>query len=481
MSKATDVPSNIHSGWNTRLPVSERRLLLGLGDLVSVNAAVLISLRVWAFVGERLFDWVFVLSQSFWFILLSLLWVVLASANNFYDLALTARWARSQARLLQIEFQLLFVYLMIFFLSPRDALPRLFILYYAAASYVLIALWRLYRPFLIGWRPQRQRVLIVGMGWPAQTIIEAIQQNVPDDYEVVGIVDEGVAAQPDSIVVDAEVIGSAEDVVEIARRLRVGEIILATSSGRVDGALFQAVMDCYELGIPIRPMPLLYEQITNRVPVEHVGGQWNVILPLEGRSPFDPYPGLKRLIDIALSLAGLVCFGLILPLVALAIVLDSPGPVFYQQERVGKAGRVFKVVKLRSMIPDAEAQQGPIWAVSGDSRVTRVGRFLRRSRLDELPQMLNVLSGEMSWVGPRPERPHFVERLQRTIPFYRTRLTVPPGLTGWAQINYGYGSTEHDALIKLQYDLYYIRHGSILLDGLILLRTVGKVVRLQGT
>lgn len=468
-------------GWNVHLPVSERRLMLVLGDLVAVNLAVLIALRIWTVVGKLEFAPGFILSQAHWFILLSLLWLILASANNFYDLALTARWARSQARLLQIEFQLLFVYLLIFFLSPRDALPRLFILYYAVGSYVLIALWRLYRPFLIGWRPQRQRVLIVGMGWPAQTIIEAIRQNVPDDYEVVGIVDEGVPSRPDEVVVDAEVIGSAEDLMEIARRLKVGEIVLATTSGTVDGTLFQAVMDCYELGIPIRPMPLLYEQITNRVPIEHVGGQWNIVLPLEGRSPFDPYPSLKRLNDIVASLVGLACFGLLLPLIALVMALDSPGPIFYQQERIGKAGRPFRVLKLRSMIPDAEAQQGPIWAVSGDSRITRVGRFLRKSRLDELPQLLNVLRGEMSMVGPRPERPHFVERLQRTIPFYRTRLTVSPGLTGWAQINYGYGSTEHDALIKLQYDLYYIRHRSILLDGLIMLRTVGQVVQLRGT
>jgi lipopolysaccharide/colanic/teichoic acid biosynthesis glycosyltransferase len=173
-------------------------------------------------------------------------------------------------------------------------------------------------------------------------------------------------------------------------------------------------------------------------------------------------------------------FGLIFPCLALLIVIDSPGPVFYKQERVGKAGRTFTFMKLRSMIPDAEAQSGPLWAVHADPRVTRVGRLLRKSRLDELPQLVNVLRGEMSLVGPRPERPAFVEQLQQEIPFYRARLTVLPGLTGWAQVNYGYGSTVEDALIKLQYDLYYIRHRSLLLDGLILLRTVGKIVRLQG-
>ncbi len=463
-----------------QLPISERRVLLALGDLAAVNAAVLIALRIWSLVGQRPFGWPFILSQLHWFVILSALWLILASANNFYDLALSARWARSQARLIQIELQLLAVYLVIFFLSSRDALPRLFILYYAVASYILIALWRLARPFLLGWRPLRRRVLVVGVGWPARTIIEAIQQYASNDYEVVGIVDEAKPLHPEDVVIEAEVIGNGGDLALIAQALHVGEIILATTSN-IDGELFQAIMDCYELGIPLTPMPLLYEQLTGMVPVEYVRGHWNLVLPLEGRSPFDPYPILKRLMDITLSLMGLTVFGLLLPIIALAITVDSPGAIFYQQERVGKAGRIFKVIKLRTMIPDAEAQHGPLWAVRGDPRVTRVGRLLRKSRLDEVPQLINVLRGEMSLVGPRPERPFFVEHLQRTIPFYRARLAVRPGLTGWAQINYGYGSTEEDALFKLRYDLYYIRHSSLLLDLLILLRTIGKVVRLQGT
>ncbi len=462
------------------MPLSERRLLLGFGDLLAVNLSVLIALRVWAWVGERPFGRVFILAQAHWFVILSLLWLMLASANNFYDLALTARWLRSQMRLLQITLQLLVIYLLIFFLSPRDALPRLFILYYAAASYVLIALWRLARPFLIGWQPWRRRVVVAGVGWAAMSIIEAISEHAADDYEVVGCVDEGAPIDPDDVVVEADVIGYGADLARIARELNASEIILATR-GNVDGALFQAIMDCYELGIPLTPMPLLYEQLTGMVPVEYVRGHWNVVLPLEGRSPFDPYPLLKRLIDVALSLGGLLVFGLVLPPLALLMMLDSPGPIFYRQERLGRAGRVFKLTKLRTMIPDAEKVKGPIWAIEDDPRVTRVGRFLRRSRIDELPQLINVLKGEMSLVGPRPERPFFVEHLQKTIPFYRTRLSVRPGLTGWAQINYRYGSSDEDALIKLKYDLYYIRHRSILLDVLILLRTVGKVIRLQGT
>lgn len=469
----------LNSGQGLRLPVSERRVLLAVGDLVAVNLAVLVALRVWSIVGNRLFGLAFILSQIHWFFILSALWLLLASANNFYDLALTARWALSQARLIEITLQLLVVYLVIFFLSPRDALPRLFIIYYAVTSYVLIALWRLARPFLLGWRPLRRRILIVGVGWPAQTIMEAIEHHAPDDYEVVGVVDEGAPLHQDDVVIDAEVIGNGADLAHIAQAMGVSEVILATSDN-VDGALFQALMDCYEIGLPVTPMPILYEQLARMVPVRYVRGHWNVVLPLEGSSPFDPYPALKRLIDVTLSLIGLAVFGALLPLVTLLIVVDSPGPVFFAQERVGKAGKLFKLAKLRTMVPDAEKLTGPLWAVQGDPRVTRVGRILRKSRLDEVPQLVSVLAGHMSLIGPRPERPAFVADLSEQIPFYRARLAVRPGITGWAQVNYKYGSTVEDQLNKLQYDLYYIRHQSLLLDALILLKTVGQVLALRG-
>jgi lipopolysaccharide/colanic/teichoic acid biosynthesis glycosyltransferase len=170
-----------------------------------------------------------------------------------------------------------------------------------------------------------------------------------------------------------------------------------------------------------------------------------------------------------------------LPPLALLIRLDSRGGVFYRQERLGRGGKPFQIVKLRTMVQDAEKMSGPQWAREDDPRITRVGRFLRKTRLDEVPQLWNVLRGEMSIVGPRPERSVFVEQLTKKIPFYRTRLLVAPGLTGWAQICYKYGNTEEDALIKLQYDLYYIRHQSLALDLLIMLRTLGKMLTFSGT
>jgi exopolysaccharide biosynthesis polyprenyl glycosylphosphotransferase len=244
--------------------------------------------------------------------------------------------------------------------------------------------------------------------------------------------------------------------------------------------MFQAIMDCHEAGLVITPMPLLYERLTGRVAVEHIGSQWYVALPFEGAESRTAFGVIKRLMDIILGGAlGLLLLAL-LPFVALAIRLDSPGPVFYRQERLGRHGRRFRVFKFRSMRQDAERDGEARWATKGDPRVTRVGHWLRRTRLDELPQAINVLLGEMSLVGPRPERPQFVDTLQQDIPFYRTRLAIRPGLTGWAQINYGYGSTVEDALIKLQYDLFYLKHQSPWFDLTIMLRTVVVVLGLKG-
>ncbi|HVG00384.1 MAG TPA: sugar transferase, partial [Chloroflexia bacterium] len=170
----------------------------------------------------------------------------------------------------------------------------------------------------------------------------------------------------------------------------------------------------------------------------------------------------------------------ILPFVMLAIKLDSPGPIFFKQMRVGLGGKPFKIMKFRSMRQDAEAGSGAVWASNGDPRVTRIGRFLRKSRIDEIPQLWNIVVGDMSFVGPRPERPEFDEQLEREIPFYRARRAVRPGLTGWAQVQYRYGNSIADALRKVEYDLYYIKNESVYLDLLILLRTVAVVLKLGG-
>lgn len=460
-----------------QLRISERRLLLMAGDMLAVLVAVLIALRIWALVGREDFGLEFILPRSYWFFVLVGLWLLLASANDFYDLRIAASRTQTYQRLILITLQMLVVYLVVFFLAQPLALPRLFILYYGVASFTLIALIRLVNPALAGWVSERRRVLIVGTDWAAMTIIGVIGRQAHHAYDVRGVI--GEADDVVREICDVPVIGTGKEILTQVQRERIAELIV-TSTREVSGETFQGIMDAYENGISIVPMPLLYERITGQVPVEHVNSNWAVVLPIDGSSMLNPYPFLKRLIDILLSLVGCAVFLLLLPPLALLIKLDSPGGIFYGQERVGRNGKVFRIYKFRSMRADAEADTGAVFSQKGDPRVTRVGRLMRKTRLDELPQLINILKGDMSLVGPRPERPEHIKRLTEKIPFYRTRLIVRPGLTGWAQVRYGYGSSDEDALVKLQYDLYYIRHQSLILDLNIMVRTIGKVLKMSG-
>lgn len=257
------------------------------------------------------------------------------------------------------------------------------------------------------------------------------------------------------------------------------DIIVMTTNHRVDPDLFQEAIDASYRGITLIPATIAYERMSCKIPVEHIGDQWYVELPVEiGSSLF--YLCWHRVIDIAFALIGTVCLLLVLPALALLTMLDGGGPVFFKQERLGYHGKVFRIYKFRSMHIDAEHLSGAVWTSSSDTRITRTGRFLRKTHLDELPQVLNILRGEMSLIGPRPERGEFVAELEKIIPFYRYRLTVRPGLTGWAQVKYRYGNTVQDALVKLQYDLYYIKRKSFSLDVLIILKTVVEVLFCRG-
>lgn len=469
--KAAQLKTSSHTGYRWQLRLSERRFLLMLGEAVCVILAIIVALRIWAWVGDRTFDSAFILQQVNWFIFLPLLWFILASANDFYDLPVVRdRWASFQ-RLSLITLQMLVVYLVVFFFSQRDALPRLFILYYGTLSFVLVAAWRMVSPALLGWTSTARRVLIVGTDQAASTMLETLREVAPQSYEVVGVVGDSTE------IVNA--IGSGEELLDIVMREDVRELVI-TTSGSLSDDVFQGVMDAYERGVAITPMPLLYERLTGRVPVEHVGDNWALVLPIDLSSAVRLYVGFKRLGEVLLASVGLLLFGLILPLVALALWFDSRGSIFYTQERVGHNGRIFTIIKLRTMIPNAEQKTGAAYAQKGDARITRVGGILRKTRLDELPQLWNILKGDMSLIGPRPERPVHVKRLQEKIPFYRTRHIIRPGVTGWAQVRYDYTTTDEGTLIKLQHDLYYIRHQSLWLDVNILVRTVGKVLRMSG-
>src|SRR5262249_53727288 len=352
--------------------------------------AILIALFLWAERAGRAFTTEYLLEQAHWFLLLPLLWFLLASANDYYNLGVAAKFSRSAGRLFRIVLEVLAIYLLTFFLSEPGTLPRRFIVYYAVGSVALIGAWRAGRIFLIGWTQFRRRAVILGGGPAAPLIWSALKEEASGDYEALGCVlsEEAPKTALDSGTTPPPFCSPAL-LPAAASESGVAEIIIAYP-GEIPGDIFQAMMSCYEQGISIVAMPVLYEQITGRVPIEHVGSHlWTLVLPLEKRTVgFGLYVLVRRLFDIVFALVGLLLFAPFLPLLAIAIKVTSRGPVFYRQTRLGRGGRLFTLVKLRTMKRDAEDGQGAQWARPRDQRITIIGGFLRKSRLDEIPQLL---------------------------------------------------------------------------------------------
>ncbi len=323
--------------------------------------------------------------------------------------------------------------------------------------------WLIQLPILI------ERVYVLGTGERAQRLVSGLRQNPDIGVEVVSWTGklEGAVTR-ESVAVH---------LLEIVKRQKVHRVIVAMPDRR-NTIPMQELLDLRMEGVKIEEAATWLERISGKIEVDNLYPSWLVFG--EGFRRSATFRIVRRLISVAIALIGLVLSLPLFPLIVLAIRLDSEGPVFYRQRRVGKAGRVFEVLKFRTMRADAEAIGGPQWAGNNDPRVTRIGRFLRSSRLDEIPQLWCVLKGEMAFVGPRPERPEFVEWLSKEIPYYGMRHMVRPGLTGWAQVKYKYGSTVQDAREKLQYDLFYIKNASIGLDLLIMFQTVKTVLLKRG-
>jgi sugar transferase (PEP-CTERM system associated) len=313
----------------------------------------------------------------------------------------------------------------------------------------------------------REQVLILGTGETARQVARWIVTHHGSEYAVIGFADADDSRFGTVLAMGARIQTGYETMPEFCHR-RVDRVIVAVDEKRGQLPVRQ-LMELRLRGIEIEDSTSFFERISGRIAVETMLPSWLIFS--EGFKSTRLRRVLKRIVDIGLSLALLVVTAPLVLFTALLIRLDSRGPVLYRQTRLGLNRREFSLLKLRSMHVDAELHSGPTWTRSDDPRITRVGWIIRKLRIDELPQLVNVLRGEMSFVGPRPERGHFVSRLEELIPYYGLRMTVRPGLTGWAQVEYGYGASEEEALEKLKYDLYYIKNANLLLDLWIVLKT----------
>ena len=341
---------------------------------------------------------------------------------------------------------------------------------------------------VIGWRitfewasrqvRPRERLLLVGTDASATDLArELFARRHELGVEIVGFIDPD-PARVGAPVINPGVIGTIEDIPSIVRARRVHRVVVSLADAR--GKLpMSKLLELRLDGVNFDHLASVYEEYTGKIAVENLRPSWLIFS--EGFRKTRLLTATKRLIDIGGAALGLVLALPIMAAIAVAVRLTSSGPVLYHQRRVGRQGHIFTVRKFRSMRDDAERTTGPVWAAkAGDPRVTPIGGWLRRSRLDELPQLWNVLTGDMSLVGPRPERPEFVGELTTQIPFYGQRHILRPGLTGWAQVKYTYGATKEDALQKLQFDLFYIKHLSVALDLYIMIATVKTVLLQRG-
>ncbi len=487
------------------LKLSDRRILLLLIDLLLILITTLFSLWIHASgIPSLTYNMAFLGERAGWLILLSILWLFSAYINGLYDPIQSGKLIEIILLLIRSGMIVLVVYLLIFFYAaPAIILPRNIVVYQIISGFLLISGWRVIY-FIVFGRPRfTRKVLIIGAGWAGKTIAQAIIENASNQYQILGFIDDDESITGNSIFVNLfgeqeqskknssqvedqiikqqkiPVLGTSQNILDLIEDKSIPEVILAITHD-VSSSLFRSLMDCKELGVDISLMTELYEEITGRIPIEHIGDNWFVSLPMDSAETSVFYAYFSRIFDLFSALIGLILLMPFFPLIALAIYLDSPGPIFYKQRRVGKGGKEFDLFKLRTMIPDAELEGLAKRAQLDDPRITRVGRWLRKFRLDEMPQLFNILRGDMSAVGPRPERPSHLVELDDKVPFHRLRNAVKPGMAGWAVVNFGYIDDLESAKLRLQYDLYYVKHQSLTLDFIILFRTFGQMFLLRG-
>jgi sugar transferase (PEP-CTERM system associated) len=465
LRRVTDVPALKAGTQVFNRPVSVRGLTVFGFETLLISGSILAA----AYMHGLLDDAV----EGFWRILLvTALCELCFYYNDLYDLTVVHSKSELAVRILQAA-----GFAAIALSIASVAFPALVIgrgIFLTSLGLLLIAVpvWRLTFDGLTLDPYLEERLLFLGAGPLAKTVASEVVKQHDFAYRIVGFVHDPRSGEPSG----RPVVGIPDDLPRLIAEHRADRVVVSLPDRR--GTLpIRELLQAKLAGVRVEDAATTYERVTGKILVDDLKPSWLIFS--DGFHASRRTRALKRTGDLLLAAIGLALASPFMLLTALAVRLESRGPVLFRQDRVGENGRVFTLVKFRSMRADAE-NGTPQWASENDERVTRIGRFIRQTRLDELPQLWNVLTGDMSFVGPRPERPFFVEQLAEAIPFYMERHAVRPGITGWAQVKYRYGSSVEDAMEKLRYDLYYIKHLSLVFDLTIILDTVKVILSRRG-
>ena len=453
--------------------IPERKVLLRLFDIISALAFLHLIGSVFEF------DYFKVDKENWSYTAVLVLYLsIFGTVFELYSLRKASKFQTTiKSTILTVSTTTL-VFLLTPFYTPFLPENRLQIIYFFIAILSGILVWRGLYISLISSPRFFKHVLLVGESLDIAKIIKNLEGADPN-YKIVGYV-----ANKDNPLATSDNVDilryPTKDLIRAVNNSNVSEIVVTGDYGKgVSLEVYNQLINLLESGFSIREYTQVYEEIAQRIPVEYVDKDFYTYFPFSSSNQSKLYQFIHRLFDIGCSIIGLSIFVAIIPFIFILNLIGNRGSFFYTQTRIGHNGKAFKIIKLRTMIKDAE-KEGPVLAQKNDDRITVFGRFLRSTRLDEIPQFINVLSGHMSVIGPRPERPEFVRRLSETIPFYETRHIIKPGVTGWAQVMGSYVSSEEGMLEKLQYDLYYIKHRSLFLDLNIVLKTISTVIFYRG-
>ncbi|WP_295833277.1 exopolysaccharide biosynthesis polyprenyl glycosylphosphotransferase [uncultured Winogradskyella sp.] len=453
--------------------ISERKVLLRIIDILMAFFGIFLLSTYFGFEYLSISS-----TNTVPLIVLAVYISIFGTIFEIYDLQQASKLDVSFKNIVLCMSTVVLFYLLTPIITPFLPEARLQIVYFYVTLIIFVFLWRVLYNTLIASPRFFKHVLFISEVSNIDNVVSTLK-DADVNYQFIGFIN-SIDDTKDRIKYNGLKEFGTKDLSNIIIEEQISEIIVATSNAEhISTDLYHELMLLLERGFKIREYTQVYEEVTKKVPIQYVGKDFYKYFPFSRNNENQLYRFFQRTFDVLFSFFGLLFLVLIIPFVALGNVFGNKGPLFYTQERIGKNSTLFTIFKFRTMVVNAEAEKAQ-WATKDDVRVTTFGKFLRRSRLDEIPQFINVLKGQMSIIGPRPERPFFVAELSRSIPFYETRHIIKPGLTGWAQVNSRYGGSVEESLTKLQYDLYYIKHRSPFLDLNIILKTLSTVMYYRG-